>query len=137
METKERKIMVEVTEEEYERIKAGALEEHIPTYEEIKQDLLKNLSDQDAKLLLEKHSSVIFSNALDEALISEIIHRTKNRSQIERGSMRDAASARDFMFSKGTLNHIMKKDCAKIGDPVFESLDEFSWVLKVSEKIYD
>lgn len=127
----ERKIMVEVSEKEYEKIKAGILEENVPTYEEVKEDLLKNLSDEDAAKIFEKHSSTILSNIIDDVLIGEIISRTKGRSKVDTIHVRDAASAQDFVIMKGTLEHLKKKDFSRWEEPVIISDDTFDWQLKV------
>lgn len=126
-----RKIMVEVTEEEYEKIKAGALEKDIPTYEDVKKDLLENLSDEDAKKIFEKHKSIIIDNILDDVLIGEIIIRTKKRSKVDTIQVREAVSARDFTLMKGTLEHLKKKDYARLDNPVITSDDTFDWQLKI------
>ena len=127
----ERKIMVEVSEKEYEKIKAGILEENVPTYEEVKEDLLKNLSDEDAAKIFEKHSSTILSNIIDDVLIGEIISRTKGRTKVDTIHVRDAASAQDFVIMKGTLEHLKKKDFSRWEEPVIISDDTFDWQLKV------
>lgn len=126
-----RKIMVEVTEEEYEKIKAGILEKDIPTYEEVKKDLLENLSDEDAAKIFEKHSSTILSNIVDDVLIGEIINRTKERSKVNTIQVREAVSLRDFVLMKGTLEHLKKIDYARWDNPVIISDDTFDWQLKI------
>lgn len=126
-----RKIMVEVTEEEYEKIKAGVLEKDIPTYEDVKKDLLENLSDEDAKKIFEKHQNIIIDNILDDVLIGEIINRTKERSKVDTIHVREAASAQDFVLMKGTLEHLKKTDYARWDNPVIISDDTFDWQLKI------
>ena len=127
----ERKIMVEVTKEEYEKIKDGALEKDIPTYEDVKKDLLENLSDEDAKKLFEKHQSIIIDNISDDVLIGQIIIRTKERSKVDTIQVREAVSARDFVLMKGTLEHLKKTDYARWDNPVITSDDTFDWQLKI------
>lgn len=126
-----RKIMVEVTEEEYEKIKAGVLEKDIPTYEDAKEDLLENLSDEDAKKIFEKHQSIIIDNILDDVLIGEIINRTKERSKVDTIHVEDAASAQEFVLMKGTLEHLEKTDYSRWDNPVIISDDTFDWQLKI------
>lgn len=131
METKERKIMVEVSPEEYEKIRAGILKKDIPTYEDVKKDLLENLSDEDAKKILEKHSSTILSNIIDDALIGEIVCRTRRYSKVDATQVGEAASERSFVLVKGTLEHLKKKDFSLWDEPVIISDDTFDWQLKI------
>ena len=131
MKMENRKIMVEVTEEEYEKIKAGILKKDIPTYEEVKKDLLENLSDEDVKMLLVKHLDTFLANVLDDTLIGQIIIRTQDRSNsVEQISYRDAASNKDYTIIKGRLEHLTKKDHSQLTIPVIESNDVFDWQLK-------
>ena len=126
-----RKIMVEVTEEEYKKIEAGVLEKDIPTYEDVKKDLLENLSDEDAKKIFEKHQSIIINNILDDVLIGEIINRTKERSKVDTTRVGEAVSVQDFFLMTGTLKHLKKKDYARWDNPVITSDDTFDWQLKI------
>lgn len=128
----ERKIMVEVTEEEYEKIKVGILEKDIPTYESIKKDLLEKMSDEDVKMLLDKHIDTILTNILDEYLIGQIIKRTIDRSNnVEQISYMDAVSNKEYTIIKGSLEHLLKRDHSQWGTKsLLESNDVFDWSLK-------
>lgn len=123
----DRKIMVEVTAEEYEKIKAGILKEYVPTYEEVKNDLIKNIKEEDIKLLLKEHSTDILSLALDSELIAQIIRRTRDRTSPV--FKRDPAAAEDYYFTKGTMKNLKKVDYSQWGEPVIESCDTFYWEL--------
>ena len=133
MEKQERKILIEVSQEEYEKIKAGILEKDIPTYEDVKKDFVEEISEEDIKALLEKHSFDILENVVDDVLIGEIIRRTKERSSsdVQRIEYCDPMSAQDYVVVKGELEHLEKKDNSQIGEPVITSNDVFSWTIKI------
>ena len=136
MEKQERKILIEVSQEEYEKIKAGILEKDIPTYEDVKKDFVKEMSEEDIKALLQKHSFDILENVADDVLIGEIIRRTKERSSsdVQRMEYRDPMSGRDYAIIKGELEHLEMKDQSQFGEPIIKSDDVFSWTIKIVTK---
>lgn len=129
----ERKILIEVTAEEYERIKAGALDKEVPTFESVKEKLLEKLSEEDAKQIVDKHTAIIVSNILDDILIGEVIKRTKNRSSsgVTKTEFYDAASDEGYVLMKGELEHLEKKDYSQWNEPVVASDDVFTWSMKL------
>lgn len=122
----ERKVLVEVTAEEYEKIKAGILGEHIPTYEEVKKDLLENISEDDARTLVKKHYRTIVDNLDGETLVGQIIRRTQDTKHT---LYQDPVSGREYSIINGTLK-IVKRDYSKIDEPLYESDDTLEWTLK-------
>lgn len=127
----ERKILVEVTAEEYEKIKAGILGEYIPTYEEVKKDLLENMSEDDAKILVKKHYQMIADNLDDEPLIAQIIRRTQKK---ENKIINDPVLAQDVAIGQGILT-VSRRDYAQINEPLYLSKDTFEWTLKSYHEI--
>ena len=127
MEKEERKILVEVSQEEYEKIKAGALNADIPTYESIKQDVLEKISADDVKVILSNHKSLILDSLDDMDLIIQIRNRSQSRTSIETG--RDTISQRDYMRMSGTLQ-ITKRDYSQVLEPTYLSQDTFYWRLE-------
>lgn len=128
--------MVEVTEEEYEKIKGGILAESIPTYEQVREEVFENLSAEDAALLLDKHLGIILHNIVDRDLIAEIMLRTKrNGKPLKTMVVRDPISIRDYTIIQGELSNINKVEREKADEPVVETDDIFSWTLKTYELI--
>lgn len=120
--------MVEVSEEEYEKIKAGALEVDVPTYEQVKNELINNLlTKEDVALILDKHIAVIMANVPDDALIGQIIQRTTDKTKPEHRL--EPMMAREYMAISGTLK-VERRDYSQVGNPVLENKDEFHWTLK-------
>ena len=122
----ERKILIEVTAEEYEKIKEGILGQHIPTYEEIKKDLIENMSEDDVKALVRKHYQIIADNLDDENLIGQIIRRTQEKTN---KIMNDPVLAQDVAVGQGILT-VSKRDYAQVNEPLYLSKDTFEWTLK-------
>lgn len=124
----ERKIMVEVTKEEYEKIKAGILEVSIPTYEDVKQDLIKDLSKEDIELLLKKHQQLILDSVTDDALVAQIIRRTKDKGNPV--IMFDPVKGAEYTTTRGELKNLKKRDYSIAEEPIIQSHDNFSWTLQ-------
>ena len=130
----DRKIMVEVTEEEYELIKLGVLNEgfETPKYEDLRKELLNEITEEDAKTIFEKHNQFFLGLATDQEIVGEIVNRTKNKTNT---ALRDPVSNQDFVVAKGQLKGLTKRDFSQIGEPiVVNSEDEFSWTLKIIEE---
>lgn len=127
MERKERKILIEVSEEEYEKIKAGALEENVPTYEDVRKDVLEKLSDKDAKIIISNHYNLFMDNIDDVDLVAQIIRRSQDKSQSI--YEHDAMSNEESVYINGTLR-ISKRDYSQINEPLVESRDTLTWHLK-------
>lgn len=127
-----RKIMVEVTEEEYEKIKSGALDKDVPTYETIKKDFLENISEEDARAIFEIHCLSFLRSATDEELISQIVSRTKGKTQ---RAISEPVSCQEYTLMGGTLRKITKRDYAKYDTPIIQSEDEFTWTLKIQGEV--
>lgn len=127
MEKQERKILIEVSQEEYEKIKAGILGEYIPTYEDVRKDVLEKLSDEDVRILMSNHYSLIMDNIDDEALVSQIIRRSQDTTPPEH--IREAVTAEEYMFARGTLQ-ISKINRALVDEPLEKTRDTLTWHLK-------
>ena len=113
-----RKILIEVTPEEYEKVKAGALNEHVPTYDEVRNDVLENLSSEDIKTLISNHQQAIMDNVDDPTLISQILRRSDVK---DRMIFHDPIMNRDFVIAKGLLEVSTQKGISN---------DTFDWTLK-------
>ena len=104
-----RKIMVEVTEDEYELIKLGVLKEdfEIPKYEDLRKELFNEITEEDAKMIFEKHRKIFLSIATDQEIVGEIILRTEDKTNT---TMRDPVSNQDFVMAKGKLKGLTTRD---------------------------
>ena len=128
MKNQERKIMVEVSPEEYEKIKAGALEVNVPTYEQVKNELINNLlTKEDVELIIDKHIAAIMASVSDDVLIGQIIQRTTDKTKPE--NRLEPMRAKEYMVISGTLQ-VIKRDYAQVDNPIVKSEDEFIWTLK-------
>ena len=126
--------MVEVTEDEYELIKLGVLKEdfEIPKYEDLRKELFNEITEEDAKMIFEKHRKIFLSIATDQEIVGEIILRTEDKTNT---TMRDPVSNQDFVMAKGKLKGLTTRDYSQVGEPiVVSSEDEFSWNLKIIEE---
>lgn len=130
----ERKILIEVTPEEYERIKVGALEKDVPTYEQIKKEMISNLSEDDINEILSNRHETVMKNMVDEELLTEIVRRTRSKGEVYNKTYEDAHSMSIYTILSGELNNIKKRDYSKIDEPIIESKDTFSWTIKHFEE---
>lgn len=123
MENQERKILIEVSQEEYEKIKAGALEENIPTYEDVRKDVLEKLSADDISIIMFNYKDIIADSIDDEALICQILTRSQTKSPIISEKRPD--SLKEYLVSHGVLQ-VTKRDRSSL----YLSDDKFEWVLR-------